>query len=113
MKALSTFTSGESPWQYCYFIQKSDDSLVASTHTPSKIALHTSLSDRRFLQKELRSADKNRLHFFDSRFFSVIKEGDACAEAEQCKASFERVQKWTWEVNIFEKEYVFIPVFRR
>ncbi|KAG0579695.1 hypothetical protein KC19_4G117400 [Ceratodon purpureus] len=66
----------------------------------------------RFLQKELRSADKNRLHFFDSRFFSVIKEGDACAEAEQCKASFERVQKWTWEVNIFEKEYVFIPVFR-
>nr|XP_024365449.1 ubiquitin-like-specific protease 2 isoform X2 [Physcomitrium patens] len=45
------------------------------------------------------------LHFFNSFFFSKLAEDGIGGPA-----AFERVKKWTRKVNIFEKDFIFIPV---
>ncbi|KAG0615942.1 hypothetical protein M758_5G078200 [Ceratodon purpureus] len=58
----------------------------------------------KYLQQTIVSSEKLKtLHFFNSFFYSKLAEVSGAA-------SFERVKKWTRKVNIFEKDFVFIPV---
>lgn len=51
------------------------------------------------------------LHVFNSFFFSKLAETDM--SYKQGRAAFERVKKWTRKIDIFEKDYIFIPVNQR
>ena len=51
------------------------------------------------------------LHFFNSFFFSKLAEADTSLAGG--RAAFERVKKWTRKVNVFKKDYIFIPVNQR
>lgn len=77
--------------------------------------IHALLPDRRYLWKGLSSyMNKDHLHFFNNFFFTQLADnGGASTESAQRKAAFAKVQKWAGEVNIFEKAYVFIPVYQR
>ena len=61
----------------------------------------------RYLQQTIVSSEKLKtLHFFNSFFFSKLAEVGGAA-------AFERVKKWTRKVNVFDKDFVFIPVNQR
>ncbi|KAL9245550.1 hypothetical protein vseg_019189 [Gypsophila vaccaria] len=54
---------------------------------------------------------RRNFHFFSSFFFRKLADLDKNPSSiSDGKAAFQRVRRWTRKVNIFEKDYVFIPV---
>jgi sentrin-specific protease 7 len=71
-------------------------------------------SDCRYLERRLDTADRIRFYFFNSFFFTkLLGNTSASNDIDQCKVDYEQVRKWSGEVNLFEKDYIFIPVVRR
>lgn len=67
----------------------------------------------KYLQTKLPPGVKDHSYFFNSFFSRIFLENSgASTDNDQSKAAYERVRKWTHEVNLFEKEYIFIPVIR-
>lgn len=65
----------------------------------------------RYLKNKIQPEDKHRFYFFNSFFFRKLADLDKDpGNALGGKAAFQRVRKWTRKVNIFEKDYIFIPV---
>ncbi|KAJ9159196.1 hypothetical protein P3X46_024718 [Hevea brasiliensis] len=65
----------------------------------------------KFLKNKIQPEDQYRFHFFNSFFFRKLADLDKDPRnACESKAAFQRVRKWTRKVNIFEKDYIFIPV---
>ncbi|XP_077234137.1 putative ubiquitin-like-specific protease 2B [Tasmannia lanceolata] len=65
----------------------------------------------KYLKNEIRTEDKHRFHFFNSFFFRKLADLDKDpGSALEGRAAFQRVRKWTRKVNIFEKDYIFVPV---
>ena len=67
-------------------------------------------SECRYLERTLPSKDRERFHFFNSFFFRKLLENNS---ASTCKVDYEQVRKWSGAANLFEKDYIFIPVLRR
>ncbi|GJZ68854.1 retrotransposon protein, putative, ty1-copia subclass [Tanacetum coccineum] len=54
---------------------------------------------------------KLRFHFLNSFFFRKLADLDKePIDACKRKEAFQRVRKWTRKVNLFEKDYIFIPI---
>ncbi|KAH1098842.1 hypothetical protein J1N35_015763 [Gossypium stocksii] len=65
----------------------------------------------KYLKNKIQPEDQHRFHFFNSFFFLKLADLDkGLSSACQVKAAFERVRKWTRKVDIFAKDYIFIPV---
>lgn len=65
----------------------------------------------KYLKNNIRPEERNRFHFFNSFFFRKLADLDKNpSSASEGRAAFLRVRKWTRKVNLFEKDYVFIPV---
>ncbi|KAJ9546216.1 hypothetical protein OSB04_025923 [Centaurea solstitialis] len=65
----------------------------------------------KYLKNKIKPEERHRFHFFNSFFFRKLADPDKDAlDASKGKAGFQRVKKWTRKVNLFEKDYVFIPV---
>ena len=65
----------------------------------------------RYLKNKIPVGGRNRFHFFNSFFFRKLADLDKNPDsALDGKAAFQRVRKWTRKVNLFEKDYIFIPV---
>ncbi|XAR48496.1 Ulp1 peptidase [Bertholletia excelsa] len=65
----------------------------------------------KYLKNEMEPLKRNRFHFFNSFFFRKLIDLDKDpSSAFEGRAAFQRVRKWTRKVNLFEKDYVFIPV---
>ncbi|KAL6218338.1 hypothetical protein ACLB2K_011552 [Fragaria x ananassa] len=64
-----------------------------------------------YLKSNIQPEEKHRFHFFNSFFFRKLAdlEKDPSSSCER-KAAFQRVHKWTRKVNLFEKDYIFIPI---
>ncbi|KAG0618736.1 hypothetical protein M758_4G088800 [Ceratodon purpureus] len=61
----------------------------------------------------LSSEVRERFYFFNSFFFTkLLGNNNASTDMDQCKVDYEQVRKWSGGVNLFEKDYVFIPVLR-
>ncbi|KAB2042659.1 hypothetical protein ES319_D02G231200v1 [Gossypium barbadense] len=80
-------------------------------------AISISKRDVAFLQPETFINDTiidfyiNLVPLFNSFFFRKLADLDkGLSSACQLKAAFERVRKWTRKVDIFAKDYIFIPV---
>ncbi|KAJ8645586.1 hypothetical protein MRB53_007334 [Persea americana] len=60
---------------------------------------------------KIQQKDKHRFHFFNSFFFRKLADLDKDPRSALAgRAAFLRVRKWTRKVNIFEKDYIFIPI---
>jgi sentrin-specific protease 7 len=71
-------------------------------------------SDCRHLERRLSSEQKTRFYFFNSFFFrKLLGDSSASRDIDECEVDYKQVQRWTGEVNLFEKDYVFIPILRR
>ncbi|XP_026664344.2 probable ubiquitin-like-specific protease 2B isoform X2 [Phoenix dactylifera] len=65
----------------------------------------------KYLKNKIEPNEKHRFHFFNSFFFRKLADMDKDpGSASEGRAAFLRVRKWTRKVNIFEKDYIFIPV---
>ncbi|KAK3038320.1 hypothetical protein RJ639_031416 [Escallonia herrerae] len=65
----------------------------------------------KYLKDKIPTEDRHRFHFFNSFFFRKLADLDKDpSSASEGRAAFLRVRKWTRKVNLFEKDYVFIPV---
>lgn len=63
------------------------------------------------MKNKIKLEERNRFHFFNSFFFRKLADPDKDPlDASKGKAAFQRVKKWTRKVNLFEKDYIFIPV---
>ncbi|VFQ79846.1 unnamed protein product [Cuscuta campestris] len=64
-----------------------------------------------YLKNKIQPEKRHRYHFFNSFFFRKLADLDKDpSNAFDGKAAFLRVRKWTRKVNLFEKDFVFIPV---
>nr|XP_043624678.1 probable ubiquitin-like-specific protease 2B isoform X2 [Erigeron canadensis] len=60
--------------------------------------------------KKIKPADA-RVHFFNSFFFRKLADLDENqSKSFDAKAAFQQVRKWTKKVNLFQKDYIFIPI---
>ncbi|XP_058101281.1 uncharacterized protein LOC131245687 [Magnolia sinica] len=65
----------------------------------------------KYLKNKMQHEDKHRFHFFNCFFFRKLADLDNDpGSAKEGKAAFLRVRKWTRRVDIFLKDYIFIPV---
>ncbi|XP_052310501.1 probable ubiquitin-like-specific protease 2B isoform X4 [Populus trichocarpa] len=64
-----------------------------------------------YLKSKLKPGDKHRFHFFNSFFFRKLADLDK-GPSNACggRLAFQRVHKWTRKMNLFEKDYIFIPI---
>ncbi|KAL1289552.1 hypothetical protein AAHE18_20G067600 [Arachis hypogaea] len=65
----------------------------------------------KYLKNKMPPDEQDRFHFFNSFFFRKLADLDRDpSSACDGKAAFQRVRKWTRKLNLFEKDYIFIPV---
>ncbi|XP_010917704.1 uncharacterized protein [Elaeis guineensis] len=65
----------------------------------------------KYLKNKVEPNEKHRFHFFNSFFFRKLADLDKDqGNASEGRAAFLRVHKWTRKVDIFAKDYIFIPV---
>ncbi|KAH9626082.1 hypothetical protein KSS87_012417, partial [Heliosperma pusillum] len=64
-----------------------------------------------YLKNGIPHERRNNFHFFSSFFFRKLADLDKNPSSVfDGKAAFQRVRRWTRKINIFEKDYIFIPV---
>ncbi|GLT68550.1 hypothetical protein SLA2020_407700 [Shorea laevis] len=65
----------------------------------------------KYLKNNIQPEERHRFHFFNSFFFRKLSDLDKyLSSACEARAAFQRVHKWTRKVDIFKKDYIFIPV---
>ncbi|XP_042491302.1 probable ubiquitin-like-specific protease 2B isoform X2 [Macadamia integrifolia] len=65
----------------------------------------------KYLKNKIKPEDKHRFHFFNSFFFRKLADLDKDpSSASEGREAFLRVHKWTRKVDLFGKDYIFIPV---
>ena len=61
----------------------------------------------KFLNRDvLCERDRGRIHFFSSYFYTRLTNVDQ----SKSDIDYSLVQRWTKRVNIFEKDYVIVPI---
>ncbi|CAH8326573.1 unnamed protein product [Eruca vesicaria subsp. sativa] len=64
-----------------------------------------------YLKNQIRAEERQRFHFFNSFFFRKLADLDKDPSSiADGKAAFLRVRKWTRKVDMFGKDYIFVPV---
>ncbi|KAG0618777.1 hypothetical protein M758_4G091500 [Ceratodon purpureus] len=67
----------------------------------------------KFLETRLSSEDRERFYFFNSFFFTkLLGNSSSFADIYECGVDYNGVRNWTGEANLFEKDYIFIPILR-
>lgn len=75
------------------------------------VFVHNLFFLNRYLENEISSSERARFHFFNCFFFRKLADPDKNPSGVfDGKAGYQRVRKWTRKVNLFEKDYIFIPV---
>ncbi|XP_022012411.1 probable ubiquitin-like-specific protease 2B isoform X1 [Helianthus annuus] len=65
----------------------------------------------KYLKNKIKPDESRKLHFFNSFFFRKLADPDKDPlDASKGGVAYQRVKKWTRKVNLFEKDYVFIPI---
>lgn len=65
----------------------------------------------RYLKDKIQLEKRQKYHFFNSFFFRKLADLEKYPPGTfDGRAAFLRVRKWTKKVNLFEKDFIFIPV---
>ncbi|CAM8937677.1 unnamed protein product [Rhodiola kirilowii] len=65
----------------------------------------------KYLMTQIPHEKRNRVYFFNSFFFRKLADLDKdSSNMSERKEAFQRVRKWTRNVNLFDKDYIFIPI---
>ncbi|CAK9860548.1 unnamed protein product [Sphagnum jensenii] len=66
----------------------------------------------KYLQAGVPTKNQAQFYFFNSFFYRKLAEPGKNSQ-DSGKSPYERVKKWTRKVNLFDKDYIFIPVNQR
>lgn len=107
----------EEPFKEVVYPKDAVDAVSISKRDVDLLEPDTFLNDTiidfyiKFLENEIPASERSRFHFFNCFFFRKLADPDKNSSGVfDGKAAFQRVRKWTRKVNIFEKDYLFIPV---
>ncbi|KAJ0252020.1 ubiquitin-like-specific protease 2A [Hirschfeldia incana] len=65
----------------------------------------------KYLKSRIPAEERGRFHFFNCFFFRKLANLDKGSPSSfGGKEAYQRVQKWTRNVELFEKDYIFIPI---
>ncbi|XXG55768.1 hypothetical protein AAC387_Pa03g3364 [Persea americana] len=111
------FTNFDDPFEDVVYPKEDPDAVSISKRDIELLQPETFVNDTiidfyiKYLKNKIPPEDKHRFHFFNSFFFRKLADPDKDpGSALGGKAAFQRVRKWTRKVNIFEKDYIFVPV---
>ncbi|KAL5562669.1 hypothetical protein UlMin_032416 [Ulmus minor] len=111
------FPSSDEPFEDVVYPKGEPDAVIISKRDIRLLQPETFINDTiidfyiKYLANNIQHEEKHRFHFFNSFFFRKLADLDKDpSNAYDCEAAFERVRKWTRKVDLFEKDYIFIPV---
>ncbi|KAL1215843.1 putative ubiquitin-like-specific protease 2A [Cardamine amara subsp. amara] len=65
----------------------------------------------KYLKSKIPPEERGRFHFFNCFFFRKLANLDKGSPSTLGgREAYQRVQKWTKNLNLFEKDYIFIPI---
>lgn len=64
----------------------------------------------KYLEQKIEPEKKQRFHFFNSFFFRKLADEKFPSTTFDGRAAFLRVCKWTRKVNLFDKDFLIVPV---
>ncbi|KAK7351234.1 hypothetical protein VNO77_10531 [Canavalia gladiata] len=111
------FPNFEEPFDEVVYPKGDPDAVSLSKRDVDLLQPDTFINDTiidfyiQYLKNQIQEEEKPRFHFFNSFFFRKLADMDKNpSSASDGKAAFLRVRKWTRKVNLFAKDYIFIPV---
>ncbi|KAK2376154.1 putative ubiquitin-specific protease 2B [Trifolium repens] len=115
--ADTTFSDFQEPFDEFVYPKGDPDAVCLSKRDVDLLQPDTYINDTiidfyiLYLKNKIQEQEKARFHFFNSFFFRKLAGMDKNAPyACDGKSAFQSVRKWTRKVNLFEKDYIFIPV---
>ncbi|KAK0590747.1 hypothetical protein LWI29_031205 [Acer saccharum] len=111
------FFEFDEPFEDVIYPKGDPDAILISEKDVELLQPETFINDTiidfyiKYLKNKIQPEELHRFHFFNSFFFRKLADLDKDpSSACEGKAAFQRVRKWTRKVNLFEKDYVFIPI---
>ncbi|KAL3592239.1 hypothetical protein D5086_010879 [Populus alba] len=111
------FPSFDSEFEDVIYPKEDSDAVSISKRDVDLLQPETFINDTiidfyiKYLKNQIPSEEKQRYHFFNSFFFRKLADLDKDpSNVKDGKAAFLRVHKWTRKVDMFGKDYIFIPV---
>ncbi|GLT60609.1 hypothetical protein SLA2020_333670 [Shorea laevis] len=111
------FPNFEEPFEEVIYPKGDSDAVSISKRDVDLLQPETFVNDTiidfyiNYLKNQIPPEDRQRLHFFNSFFFRKLADLDKDPSSiSDGRAAFLRVHKWTRKVDIFGKDYIFIPV---
>ncbi|OVA10811.1 Peptidase C48 [Macleaya cordata] len=111
------FSNYDKPFEDVVYPKGDPDAVSISKRDVELLQPETFINDTlidfyiKYLKNKIQPEDQHRFHFFNSFFFRKLADLDKDpSSAFEGRAAFQRVRKWTRKVNLFEKDYIFIPV---
>ncbi|AES98251.1 Ulp1 protease family, carboxy-terminal domain protein [Medicago truncatula] len=116
-RLTSYFQDFQEPFHELVYPKGDPDAVTLSKRDVDQLQPNTYINDTiidfyiLYLKNKIQEKERARFHFFNSCFFRKLADMDKNPHpACDGKSAFQRVCKWTRKVNLFEKDFVFMPV---
>ncbi|XVF64889.1 hypothetical protein PTKIN_Ptkin09bG0203200 [Pterospermum kingtungense] len=111
------FPNFDKPFEEVIYPEGDFDAVSISNRDVDLLQPETFINDTiidfyiKYLKNQLQPEERQRFHFFNSFFFRKLADLDKDPSSiSDGRAAFLRVQKWTRKLDLFGKDYIFIPV---
>ncbi|KAK9286910.1 hypothetical protein L1049_015317 [Liquidambar formosana] len=111
------FSNSDQPFEDLIYPKGDPDAVSISLRDVELLQPETFINDTiidfyiKYLKNKIQPEERHRFYFFNSFFFRKLADLDKDPSSGcEGRAAFQRVRKWTRKVNLFEKDYIFIPV---
>ncbi|KAK8996793.1 hypothetical protein V6N11_020290 [Hibiscus sabdariffa] len=113
----SYFPNFDEPFEEVIYPKGDFDAVSISKRDVDLLEPETFINDTivdfyiKYLKNQIQPEERQRFHFFNSFFFRKLADLDKDPSSiSDGKAAFLRVRKWTRKLDMFGKDYIFIPV---
>ncbi|XWS14914.1 hypothetical protein CRYUN_Cryun35bG0049800 [Craigia yunnanensis] len=113
----SYFPNFDEPFEEVIYPKGDFDAVSISKRDVDLLQPETFINDTiidfyiKYLKNQIQPEERQRFHFFNSFFFRKLADLDKDPSSiSDGRAAFLRVHKWTRKLDMFGKDYIFIPV---
>ncbi|KAK6245762.1 Ulp1 protease family [Theobroma cacao] len=113
----SYFPNFDEPFEEVVYPKGDIDAVSISKRDVDLLQPETFINDTiidfyiKYLKNQIQPEERQRFHFFNSFFFRKLADLDKDPSSiSDGRAAFLRVHKWTRKLDMFGKDYIFIPV---
>ncbi|KAL4272136.1 hypothetical protein GQ457_13G009550 [Hibiscus cannabinus] len=113
----SYFPNFDEPFEEVIYPKGDFDAVSISKRDVDLLQPETFINDTiidfyiKYLKNQIQPDERQRFHFFNSFFFRKLADLDKDPSSiSDGRAAFLRVHKWTRKLDMFGKDYIFIPV---